>query len=262
MIAVVGRHFGVFATLMAAFVFLPALAIGLVFPEVTAIKPGPLGTAPTLPPGFLPTVLALMVLQFTGLFAVIAIAADPQEGGGRSVGETLRATLPAMGRFLLALVVLWFGLVLVLVVLGIVGGLLLGVTGGSGDQAKAMTLGVGLAGMVFGIALWMGARMAPLPGVLLRETAGPVAAIRRAFALTRGVTAPLLLLTLVYLVVTLVCVLLAQGVAAAFGLVGTVAGGQRLGGLAGQIATSGFGAWLSIYYGAALGIIYRRLANA
>jgi hypothetical protein len=261
MLAVAGRHFGVFATLMAAFAFLPTLTVGLAFPEILSMKPGTFGTPPELPPGFGLTIVVLAVLQFVGLFGIIAIAADPAEGGGKSVGETMRDALPAIGKFLLALLVVWVGLLVLVLVIALAGGLLLGISGSGSDQSHAMTLAIGIAGFVIAVAVWIGARLTALPGVLLREGIGPVDSLKRALALSQGATGTLLLLTLIYFLASVIAVLLAQGLAAAFGLVGTVAGNTRIGTTIAQVASAGFGAWLSIYYGTALGVVYRQLAN-
>ncbi len=260
MIAVVSRHFGVFATLMAAFAFLPALFVSLVLPDVLTVRPGPIGALPAIHPGFAPVLLILLTLQFAGMFAIVAIAADPAEGGGRSVGQTLVHGLPALVRFLLAGILVWIALALAVLVVGVVIGLGLGLGGTpANDDVRTLAAAMVLASMA--LTLWGGARLAPLPGLLLREGSGPVAGLRRAWALSRGATVPLVQLSLVYLVAALVLALVAQGLVAAFGLVGAALGGLRLGGFIASIASAAIGAWLSIYWGAALGVIYRQLAE-
>lgn len=260
MSAIVTRHFVVFATLMAAFAFLPSLFVSRALPDVFSIHRAAAGAMPAVHPGFAPTLLVLVALQFMGMFAIIAIAADPHEGGGASVGRTLATSLPALGRFLAAGALVWLALVAVATLIGVVSGMVLGF-GGTPSAAGEQTLAAIVVLVTMVIALWAGARLTPLPAVLLREGIGPIDGLRRAWALSRGATLALIQLSFVYLGVALVLALMAQGLVAAFGIVGAAAGGLRFGSLIANIVSAAASAWLCIYYGAALGVVYRHLAE-
>lgn len=257
---VVARHLGIFATLAAAFQFLPTVIVRLMGPQV--------GTMPSLTPGAAPApalsgsvwliLLVLMLLQYLGLFAIAAITSDPREGGGRTIGETIAAALPAFGKFLLALVLFGVGYMvfslvagLVLAIVAVIFGAAGGLTKGSGTDPQAIA---GLVGLILAIVLplvtWLMARLSPLVGVYLREGTGVVAGIRRAWLLSRGSAWAIVVLLLLYLVTS--------------GLVAMVQfslGGAGPLAIVATLIAAAFSAVMFVYFAAATGVVYRQLAT-
>ena len=200
--------------------------------------------------------LAVIGLQVGGVFAIAAISADRSEGGGRTLGETLGEAMPAFGRFIGALGLFAIAYLLASVVLAMVLGVVVLAGGLTPDAVASAGRGApppGLAAVVLAVVLpiliWLWARLLPLVGVYLRESAGIVGGIRRAWGLSRGSAWPL---------VTLLLGL----IGATFGL-SAVQDALPATGLAGgllDIVSSAIGAWIFAYAAAATGIVYRELA--
>jgi len=251
----VKRHFGVFATLSAAFVFLPSALLTLLMPAKLAARlPDPAHPV-ALPPGVGLASIIVLLLGLIAWFVIAAIAADPAEGGGRSVAATLRSVLPAIGRALIAGLVLFAGAFCAVFVLLLIGGIVVAIAG-VGTGTAAIAAANGLAGPVGNLALiaaiWATARLLPLPGVLLREQLGPIAAIWRALALSRGSTARIVAIPIAVAVVVSLAQLVLTGAARLLGLPGAAFGVV--------LARDAAIALVSVYYYAASGIVYRQLA--
>ena len=255
--AVVCRHFDIFATLAAAFVFLPSVIVHVaVFPAMVVGMTDPLHPA-TLPPGLLLATAGVLLVNMLAWFTIAAVAADPDEGAGRPVGATLRVALPAIGRAIVCGLLLFAAAFASVFVLLLIGGIV-GVAAGMGTPAKAATAAVtGLAGIVGAVAvavgIWVSARLAPLVGVLLREPLRPGAAILRAWGLSRGAGSRIVLIVIAATVTTLVAQLAITGTGHLFGL--------RADAFVLTLLRDVAAALISVYYYAAIGIVYRQLTE-
>jgi hypothetical protein len=264
-IAVTHRNFANFAVIAAALVFLPALISRLMFPELLQMPVLPKeGTPPpTLPSGFWPYMIALYIAYVVGLFTIAAVSVDPNEGGGRTMGAIVKSTLPAIGKALLAGLVLMFAYLVFSIVLGIAVGILaviiFAVSGGEmssgGANLTAAFVTVAMVLVLFPLIIWVAARLSPLTGVYLAEDVGVFDGIKRAWALSSGSAGTIVLLVLLVGVITL-AVALAQFALVSAGLVDGVVG------LVSGIVLAATGALLFVYQAAGLGYLYRRLAMA
>jgi len=249
--AVVARHWQVFATLAGASVFLPNAAMRLLAPA------GASPQAPAdLPPGFWTLLALVLALQFIGVFAVAAIAADPREGGGRTLGATLADAAPAFGKFVVALLLFVIGYAIATVaaslVLAIVAVASPGALAGAGKGTAPMALASSLVAVVVPLLMWLWARLSPLVGVYLREDVGVVPGIRRAWALSKGATWPILALLTMFVLasVTVGTLQVSAGQAAGAGIAGMLLG----------LVFAGIGALFFVYAAAGTGVIYRQLS--
>lgn len=156
--------------------------------------------------------LALGLTILWGYLAITALAIDPAPGG-RATAIAVQRLLPAIGIYLL----LFVGAMALMLPFGILLGL------GGVDMAAMQTgrsvqmpPGYGLALFAYLlvfliVSLAVGARLAPLGGVVLTERRG-VGAIVRAFRLTRGLTWKLVGVTILYVVTSQVAALAARTV--------------------------------------------------
>ena len=255
--AVVARHRGPLMTLGAATVFLPNAALRLLAPSITS--PAFDAAHPVqVPSGFLGLLLTVVLLQFAGVFAIAAISADSREGGGQPLGQTLAAAVPALGKFLLALVLFFcvyflgsivFGLLLAVVLaIGSAGSPELLASAKAGQPPLMMALIV-LAVLV-PLMIWLWARLLPLVGVYLREPLGVMPGIRRTWSLSRGALRPILGFVIVYLVAAFAIGAIQVGTASEIGL----------GSIVLNLVLAALSAFVFVYGAAGTGIIYRELA--
>jgi len=157
--------------------------------------------------------LGFAILSLWAQLAIAALAIDPAIGARASRIATARL-LPAIGVYLLLLIGLLV-LSLPLVALAIAGGVDVTMMRAAGAM-PSFPAGVGFAIAGYGLAylialLFIGARLTPLTSVVVAERRG-VGAIRRAFALSRGLTWKLVGVIILYVVVMLVATLAAQTV--------------------------------------------------
>ncbi len=256
--AVVARHRSAVLTLAAALVFLPSAALRLLVPPaVVAVAGTKAVSAAEVPLTFLVSLMVTILLQIAGVFAIAAITADRSEGGGRTLGETLSAAMPSFGRFIGALGLFAIAYLLASVVLAMVLGVVVLAGGLSPDAVANAGRGSpppGLAAVVLAVVLpiliWLWARLLPLVGVYLRESAGIVGGIRRAWSLSRGSVWPLVTLLLGLIGATLGLGAVQDALPAMTGLAAGIL----------DIVASAIGAWIFAYAAAATGIVYRRLA--
>ncbi|QXQ05005.1 hypothetical protein KX816_11970 [Sphingosinicellaceae bacterium] len=256
--AVVARHRGALMTLGAATVFLPNAALRLLAPAVASPSFDPARPV-QVPQGFWLMVIMVIMLQFIGVFAVAAITADAREGGGRTLGQTLAAAIPALGKFLVALLV-FFG---VYFVGSIVFGLLLaiivaiwsvaspGLLAGAKAGQPPLALAVLILAFFVPLMIWLWARLAPLVGVYLREPLGVVPGIRRAWRLSRPAVRPLVGLVITYIVAAFAIGAVQVGAASDVGIVSIVV----------NLLFAALSAVIFVYGAAGTGIVYRELAG-
>ena len=262
----VRAHAAAFGTLTAAFVFLPGLAFGLLSPNDAAAfrVPAP-GQLPHFPPWFWPSLLVGVILQSLVQLTIAAIAADPARPAHETVGRTLARMMPALARYLGALLLLFVGYLLLSIPIG----LLIAIVGGAarmaggGDPAGAARSMQALLGLVLlalvPVLLWVAARLSPLTGVFAVEGAAPTGGIRRAWALSRGSGLKIAFLIVILSFAAILAAVSVQGLAAAFGATASVAGAPGLGTLLVKCASSAVSAVLFVYFAAGLGVLYRQL---
>ncbi len=254
--AVVARHRGTLLTLAAATVFLPNAAVRLVGPNL------PAGTGPaTLPPGFWLMLATVLALQFAGLFAIAAITADRNEGGGRTLGETLGAALPALGKFALALVVFVFAYFIASLVVGLVLAVIAAIFMAASPAALAsaqkgeppMALAALVVAVVVPLMIYAWARLSPLVGIYLREPTGVIDGIRRAWTLSRGSAASIMALLTALVLASLGLAWIQSGLSSG--------GLPELAGVALDLVGAAAGALIFTYAAAGTGVVYRQLTR-
>ncbi len=267
---IVRRHFSTFVTLTAAFVFLPAVFLAVAFPEAGVFRlPVPGQAPPPFPAGLILLGLLSGLVGLVGHFSIGAIAADPAEGGGRSLGQIIAAVLPKIGKgliaglyLLLAYLALCFVAVVIVTILaamfGAVGGMRTSVPPGGvlpAPTASAMMVGGLLLVIVLPLMIWATARLSPMLGVLLREPLSAFDSIKRAWALSRGSALPIAGMLLLVGVASLLVGLVVQGIGSALGLNAGVAL------LLVVVARSAVSALIAVYYYTATAVIYRQLVE-
>ncbi len=254
-------HFAAFATLTAAFIFLPALLLGAAAPTMPVVAITPT-TMPSFPAWFWPAVLLIVALQSVGMLTIVAIAGDATRSPQETVGQTLTRVLPGVLRYLGALLVLFIGYLLIAIPIGLVLGLLFAGMGAVGVRSSAAsgTGAVLLALLVIlPLLLWVGARLSPMVGVFSVEGPSPIRGIRRAWALSSGAGWRIVLVIIVFTLAVLVVLLVTQVLAAALGVAATLAGAHSIGGIAFVVVSAVLNALISILFTVALGVIYRQL---
>ncbi len=259
----VRAHLSAFATLTAAFVFLPALLFGLLVPQGMQgfTLPAP-GTMPHFPPWFWPAALVGVVLQSLVTLTIAAIAGDAARPTDETVGQTLARMLPALLRYLGALVVLFFLYLLLLIPISLVLMLVLGAVsalGGDAVQKQAMLVGGLIALLLVPVLLWVAGRLAPMVGVFAVEGAAPVTGIRRAWRLSSGSGWRIALLIFVTSFAAILVALAVQGVAAALGSGAALAGAHMVARIVVAVVSAAINGALFVLFSAGLGVIYRQL---
>ncbi len=260
----VRRHFGAFATLAAAFAFLPGAAMRILAPGLMRLPTLGAATPAPIDGGVWLGMLALALIQLVGLFTIAAVTADSHEGGGRSLGAVMAAALPGLARFVAALLLFTLAYLVAALVVGLVVGLLAAIVlvAGSGGHAtpadpanQSAVLGITMVviAVVFPIAIWLSARLWPLVGVYLREPIGIIPGIRRAWSLSRERVRPLLAVYLALLLASLTLAMLQLGIAGAVGETGLAA-------TLAALVEGALGAIVFVYFAALTGVVYRQLA--
>ncbi len=257
LLAIVRRHFAVFATLGAAFIFLPSVVIGFAFPDAAT---------PHMPDPSHPQQLSLLfwvmaaglgLVTLLGYFSIGAITADPNEGGGRSIGATIAGVVPKIGKMLV--VILWLCLaelavIIVVAIVAVIIGIVAGVSGAklSPGTSAPMLIGFGVFVLALPPIFWVMTRLAPLLGVLLREPISAYASIKRAWQLSRGSAWRIFILLLATMIVSLAVQLVLLAIARA---IGTAPAFPFI------VIRSAFNTWLAVYLAAGYGVLYRQLAE-
>lgn len=261
-IAETRAHFAAFATLTAAFIFLPALLLGAALPRMpipTTITPA---TMPPFHARVFVAILAIIALQSIGMLTIVAIAGDSARSPHETVGQTLARVLPGVLRYFGALLLLLVGYFIIAIPISIVLGVLFAGLGAAGMKANAAgaNMAVGLALLVIlPMLLWLGARLSPMAGVFSIEAASPMRGIRRAWTLSAGSGWRIMLVIVVFSLAVLAVLFVTQGLAAALGVAATLAGAHSVGAIVFVVVTSVLNALISILFMVALGVIYRQL---
>lgn len=202
---------GVLFTVAAAFLLLPNLIVFQFVPELAQLNGGALPrerVAELTPVAFL-----IVAIQFFAQLALTAIATDERQS---TVGESLRTAFACLPRMLGLLALLFAGLVLLSALLSVllaVVALSLGATGAAAGAAIPVLL-VPVA--------YLALRLSLVLPVLIGEGQGPVATIKRSWALTRGHLLPIFGLMLLWVLSFLGAALLVGLVSGA--VVGVIVG--------------------------------------
>ena len=261
--AQVRAHFSAFATLTAAFVFLPSILFGLLLPAKAQAFQMPVpGQMPHFPPWFWPTALIGILLQSLVTLTIAAIAGDPARPAHETVGATLARMLPALVRYLGGLVLLVIGYFLIGVPVMLVIALMVGavsVAGGGAAAANPQQLAGALALVLLPVLLWLGARLSPMAGVFAVERAAPYTGLRRAWALSDGAGWRIALLIIVFSLAAILVALVVQGLGAALGSGAALAGAGGLAKIIVVTVSAAVNALLFILFSAGLGVLYRQL---
>lgn len=268
---IVRRHFSTFSTLAAAFVLLPAVLGSALFPRVGIVHLPVAGQpAPPFPVGLFVLIAITTLIGFIGLFSIGAIAADPAEGGGRSIGEIITGVLPKIGRgvlaglyLLVAYVTTGFLLAILLSILAMMIGSVSGLVpvpspSASVPPSAALIALVGwlIAAVGVPLVIWVSARLLPLLGVLLRERLAAIDSIRRAWTLSRGAVLPLAGMVIAVALASIVPVVLLERVRQGLGIESGV------GMLLFTVIRSAVAALVAMVYYAAAAVAYRQLSES
>ena len=267
---IVRRHFSTFTTLAAAFVFLPAVLGSAIFPHLgTLPMPLPGQPAPPFPGGLFLLLIGTTLIGLIGHFSIGAIAVDPAEGGGRSIGEIITVVLPKIGKGLLAglyLVVAYVTIAFLLVILISILAGMFGAVSGSARMSVASArvappaelvalVGWLIAAIGLPLMIWMSARLLPLLGVLLREPLSAIDSIKRAWGLSRGSVMPIVGLLLIVGIASILPSVILERLRQGFGI---DRGVELLLFTVGRCALS---ALIAVYYYTAAAVTYRQLAE-
>ena len=261
--AQVRAHFAAFATLTAAFVFLPSILFGVLLPVgAQAFRMPVPGQMPHFPPWFWPTALVGLLLQSLITLTIAAIAGDRARPANETVGVTLARMLPVLGRYLGGLLLLMVAYFLLGIPVVLVIGLLFGavtMAGGTAAAANPQQLAGALLLVLLPVLLWVGARLSPMAGVFAIERAAPLHGIRRAWALSNGAEWQIALLIIVFSIAAIIVALVVQGLGAALGSGAALAGAGGLGKIIVVTVSAAVNALLFILFSAGLGVLYRQL---
>lgn len=229
--AFIRREASLLAPLALATLFVADVVGTLARPTDPATQASALGTF---------VMLASAVWSIVGQLAITALVLKP----GASVGEALALGGARLGKVLLIALLLGLGLSLMMmpVVMAIVQ------SGANPAQPETMRNIPGWAAIyalfLMIVMIWAGARLIFINALVVDRNPGAVAAIRTAFAMTRGMVAQIILALIVYLVVLFVLMSAIRGVAgSAFALVGAAVGSAFTGNVlsaivAGLVATA------------------------
>ena len=193
-----------------------------------------------------PWLLAVALVETTGTLALLTLVTDRTRP---TVGLAIRRGAAAVLPYLVAQILFVLGL-------AVVGGAVLGLAGISGSKQFA---GVVLGTVLFW-ATYAGLRLVVLAPVIVVDRArGPLAAIGRAWRLTRGNAGRIFALLLLFVVVMVVAMMAVSGV---IGSLGALVAGANTAHIAVAVAASVLSSTFTVYLVAVLAAIHRQLASA
>jgi Membrane domain of glycerophosphoryl diester phosphodiesterase len=235
--------------LAGVFFLLPGLVTALLFPA-----PAPVGTMDRDAAlaamsdyyvSILPYLVPMVLFQAAGTLALLTMLTDrTRPTVGEAIGMGLRGIVP----YMLAQIALG-------VAAGLIGGVVLAIGAASGVAALAL---VGLA-LVVAAMIYAAVRTALVaPVIAVEGERGPIAALKRSWALTRGNVARLLvffaLIMLAFTVVSIVASSLLGSVAA-------LIGGAQAGELTGAVISAVINAAMALCLVAGTAAAHRQLAG-
>ncbi len=223
--ALLQANFGLIATILGLYYFLPSFAIALLFPEIA--NPAP----PEIPPGTDPEValaaisafieeqyaqswpflLAITLAQYIGTVSVLALF--PNQGSA-TVGDAMKSGFVGTPSYLATQLIF---VIAASLAVGLIGGLMLALSPFAGIPVIVL--------MMVGVA-YVAVKLTLVPAVIAMEgELNPIKAMKRSWALTKGNSVLifffLLVLFIVMGLIALVATMLVTVVFAAIG--GTVA---------------------------------------
>lgn len=231
------------------FILLPAFALMVFLPEPAAPAKADAEALLAAYSSYFerawPWMLGVMALHLVGTLAMIALITDPRRP---TVGEAIRSGAARAITAGLAMAILFF-------VLSFAAGLPINLAALAGSKALSIAgLAAGLTLLFYGLA-----RALPLmPVVVIERVANPFAALRRAWALSRGNGGRLLAFyALVFVAFLLMRQLFLAGLKILLGLIAVAESGQI--GIA--LAASSIDAVMAVYLAAMLAAIHGQLAG-
>ncbi|QGP79973.1 hypothetical protein [Sphingobium sp. CAP-1] len=237
-IAFVAREASLLFPVALLFVALPAIVLQeMTPPELAAWSAAPKGPMPDLPGSYWASLILAIILIWFGSLALFALALRP----GISVGEALKLALHRLpvlvGTSLLAGLLLFAAILL----LSIPAMLLLG--------------NVAVIAVIIGVGLFGGVRLALLNPVVIDDSLGAVASLRRAWALTRSHFWRICGFLVVVMLLSTIAGSAAQVIV---GLLGGLVAGPEGARLAGGIAAAAVSGVVQVYMLVMLARLYRQ----
>ncbi len=193
---ILGRDGKLIASVAAALLLLPTALLSLVAPQTASMAAeaeAAQGTALWLQ-------LVVLIVTQIGVLALSVIALRPGASVGEAIATGAKRVFPVLGALLLYVVPMLF-------LFGIVVG---AAVGGETPEAMLANLRAAGGGVLLVMLLWavamlyLGLRFFFVPAVAVGEGAGPVAMLKRSWALTRGETLRLLAFLMLWLVLAIV----------------------------------------------------------
>ena len=253
-----GNNFGLVATILGLFYFVPGFAIAILFPEIANPQP------PQTPPGaspdeafsimsdFLmqswaegwPFLLATTLLQYVGAISVLALF---RQGGSPTVGDALKAGVVGMPTYIATTII-------TAIAAGIIIGVPLGLAFALSPIVGALLI---LPLIVF--MVYISIKLILVPAIIGMEgELNPITVLKRSWGLTKGNSIRIFLFVFVLAIVAglfvLVINLAVTTVFLAFGGTAATIGG----GFVSSLTSAVFGGLFLLVIGA----IYRQLSGA
>ena len=236
-------------TLAGVFFLLPALALGLIYPQPEP----PAGMQPEqmlkMLQGYylstLPLFVPMLVLQIVGTLAVLTLFTDRSRPTvGEAIRQGLAGTLPYIAAQLLVGLALMLGATLLI---------------GLAILIKLQALAVLGALLVLIAFVYVSLRTLLVPpAIAVDRVRNPIEALRRSWALTRGNTARILLFMALVLIAFLVLLLVVTGIA---GALFTLLLGAKAGEMVLTVLSALLGAGFTVLMAAIVAAIHRQLSG-
>jgi hypothetical protein len=255
--AAVAANREVLLALAGVFILLPRLAFELFAPAPSAQAGVPSDQASTLQfdqtvqllqtyyAHVMPWLLAVALVETAGTLAVLCLFTDRSHP---TVGQAIRRGVGGVLPYLAAQMLFALGIMLI-------GGLVLGLAGMSGIKPL---MALAFAALIVGV-VYAGARLMVLaPVIIVEHVRTPVAALARAWVLTRGNAGRILGLLMLFLVVMVVAMMAVSGVV---GSLGVMLAGQSAGRIVVAVVTSVLSTTFAVYMVAVIAAIHRQLAG-
>lgn len=213
-VEVLSGRTAILTSLAALYFFLPNVVSSAV--TIFSVPEGAPGPEPTWRLIGMAVSLAVLLLLIFGMLAITAVASDPEVNQARATAIAGRR----IGAALLVVVVIMAAVAIVFLPAGVLfatSGMTM-TASGQPDMANAdggrigMAFLLGAIGLIVG--LWISARLVPLFPVVVNEGVA-LSAFRRSFTLTRGSTARLVGVIILYAIVTVVVLMAATMVTGA-----------------------------------------------
>ena len=255
--ALLTDNFGLIATILALYYFLPSFAIALLFPEISNAAPPeiPAGADPettlAIMSGFFeeqyarswPFLLVVSLAQYVGTVSVLALFPDR---GSATVGDALKSGLRGALPFLATQLIFVIG---ASVAVGLIGGLSIAISPFLGIPVIML--------MMVGVA-YVAVKLTLVPAVIgMQGELNPIKAMKKSWRLTKGNSILIFIFLLVlFITMGLIALVVSMLVTTAFAVIGgTVA--QIGGGFFESLVNAVTGGVILVVVAA----IYRQLAS-